>query len=57
MDNSLTIFNSESNSKSEVKRDDLAKRNSIEAKKEEPVLYTIFSKFMENSKASAPVPK
>jgi hypothetical protein len=55
MDNSLTIFNSESNSKTEAKRDDLAKKNNVETKKDEAVLYTIFSKFMDKKKAAAPV--
>ena len=57
MDNSLTIFNSESNSKTEPKRDDLARKNNMEAKKDEPVLYTIFSKFMDKNKGAAPVQK
>ncbi len=33
MDNSLNIFNSESNSKTEVKRDELARKNNVEIKK------------------------
>lgn len=57
MDNSLTIFNSESNSKTEAKRDDLARKNNIEPKKDEPVLYSIFAKFMEKNKVAAPAQK
>ena len=54
MDNSLTIFNSEANLKTEAKRDELARKHNIETKKDEPVLYSIFAKFMEKNKASAP---
>lgn len=57
MDNSLKIFNSESNTKTEPKRDELAKKNNIEAKKEEPVLYSIFAKFMEKNKVPTAVLK
>ena len=57
MDNSLTIFNSESNCKTDARRDDLAKKSNIEVKKDEPVLYTLFAKFMDNNKAAVPAPK
>lgn len=57
MDNSLTIFNSESNCKTEPKRDEIARKNNIEAKTDEPVLYSIFAKFIEKNKAAAPALK
>jgi hypothetical protein len=57
MDNSLKIFNSESNTKTEPKRDELAKKNNVEVKKEEPVLYNIFAKFMEKNKLPTPAIK
>ena len=54
MEHTLKIFNSESNSKNEVKRERIAEENDIKASNDEPVLYTIFSNFLAQNKKAAP---
>ena len=54
MEHTLKIFNSESNMKAEIKTDKVAADNNVSAKKDEPVLYTIFSNYLAKNKRPAP---
>lgn len=58
MDYTLNIFNSESNLKEDVKRNDLISRNGLTGKMpdDKPVLFHIFQQFMKNSGAKPSKP-
>ena len=58
MEHSLKIFTSESNMKSESKRDKVAADHSLKPTNDEPVLYRLFSNFLaKGKKAPPPAPK
>jgi hypothetical protein len=57
MEHSLKIFTSESNMKSETKRDKVATDNAVKPNNDEPVLYRVFSNFLAKGKRPAPAPK
>lgn len=58
MEHSLKIFSSESNTKSESKRDKLAADYGLKPNNDEPVLYRLFANFQaKNKKAPAPARK
>ena len=52
MENSLSVFSSESNQKNPAKREALALKNNVQPVDKEPLLYGIMTKFMKNSKVS-----
>ena len=57
MEHSLKIFTSESNMKTEVKRDKIATDNGVKPNNDEPVLYRVFANFLAKSKKPAVAPK
>ena len=57
MEHSLKIFTSESNIKTEVKRDKIAADNNVKPNNDEPVLYRVFANFLAKSKKPSPPPK
>lgn len=56
MEHSLKIFNSESNSKGEIKREKLAADNGVKCGGDEPVLYRVFANFLAKTKRAVPLP-
>ena len=52
MENSITVFSSESNQKGPAKREVLALKNNVQAVEKEPLLYGVLTKFMKNSKVN-----
>lgn len=54
MEHSLKIFSSESNMKSEAKRDKIAADHGVKPANDEPVLYRLFANFTAKSKKPAP---
>jgi hypothetical protein len=50
MEHTLKIFNSESNIKSESKREKVAADNGVKPSNDEPALYTIFSNYLAKNK-------
>lgn len=57
MEHSLKIFTSESNMKTEVKRDKIATDNGVKPNNDEPILYRVFANFLAKSKKLAVAPK
>lgn len=53
MEHSLKIFTSESNMKTEAKRDKIATDNGVKPNNDEPVLYRVFANFLAKSKKPA----
>jgi len=54
MENSLKIFSSETNIKSEAKRDKLSADNLVKTNADEPVLYRVFANFLAKTKKVPP---
>lgn len=52
MENSQTVFSSESNQKGPAKREVLALKNNVQPVDKEPLLYGIMTNFMKKSKVS-----
>lgn len=57
MEHSLKIFTSESNMKTEAKRDKIATDNGVKPNNDEPVLYRVFANFLAKSKKPGAAPK
>lgn len=57
MEHSLKIFTSESNMKSEAKRDKVAADHNVKPTNDEPVLYRLFANFLAKGKKAAPAKK
>ena len=57
MEHSLKIFTSESNLKSDTKRDKVAADHNVKPTNDEPVLYRLFANFLAKGKKAAPARK